>query len=129
MKRVGRSIGDFAGAARRPACAAAAAVCAAFAWAVPAPLTAQDEALDYAVVREAMPAMRELSDKGAELIKKVHEFVDKHDATQDEQVRRELRGNIRATIAEYRDVKRKMILTTRPIVKLPGTPGMELKSL
>lgn len=112
---------------RRIAVSAAAAAIAAFAGAVvsaawePGRAHAQDGALDYQAVRDAMPRMKELSDRGAAAATQLHTLMAKLEETADGVEQRALREEIRKTLADYRTVKLEMIAVTRPLTGLTTT--------
>lgn len=85
-------------------------------------VTAEDELLDPQLVRAVMPEMKQLSDKGGELVGRLHGIMEKLHATRDELEQRELRGQIRQILTDYRATKTGMIASVRRALKMPSSP-------
>ena len=81
--------------------------------------SAEDAMLDPVAIRTALPLMKELSDKGGESVKRLHEIIEKMSATQDQQELKDLRTALRSTLIDYRATKSGMIDATRSVLKLP----------
>lgn len=92
-------------------------------------VTAEDELLDPALVRAVMPEMKEFSDKGGELVGRLHGVMEKLHATRDELEQRELRGQIRQILTDYRATKVGMIASVRRALKLPKSPLTDEEAL
>ncbi|MCG3133935.1 MAG: hypothetical protein HMLKMBBP_01202 [Planctomycetes bacterium] len=106
-------------AARAAAAALAVAAGSIALAAVPSPLPAEDDRLDYQAVRAAMPQMKELAEQGHALVVAVHALVDKLESSADPKEKDALREQIRKSLVEYRAVKSRTISTVRPLVKIP----------
>lgn len=92
-------------------------------------VTAGDDLLDPALVRAVMPEMKEFSDKGGELVGRLHGVMEKLHATRDELEQRELRGQIRQILTDYRATKIGMIASVRRALQLPKSPLTDEEAL
>lgn len=81
----------------------------------------QDDVLDYAAVRDAMPKMKAESARGSELGLKLHKLMDAIESTQDELNQRQLRSELKDTLIEYRATKLRLMEVVRPLTKVPTT--------
>lgn len=82
----------------------------------------QEELLDYQSVRDAMPRMRELSERGLALGLAFHKTMDALGGASDPAEQKRLREELRKSLLEYRATKLDTIGVVRPLVKLPASP-------
>lgn len=86
------------------------------------PASAQDpdyEYLDYPVVRQAIPTMKELSDQAGENGRKLHVLVDQLSQDVGEEKAAELRVEVGKLLEEQLANKTKMVQVTKSILALP----------
>jgi hypothetical protein len=103
---------DCAGLAR--AAAVSLVVLVSASWA-----TAADEPLDYKKIRDALPIMRDISDRGAEANLAVHEKMDRLLKTDSQEEALAVRKQLAADLEKMLAAKREMVAATKDLLALP----------